>query len=40
VIEGSGVVRWSYVSPEGVNPGAAGVLRALEALDAKEHSHA
>jgi peroxiredoxin len=40
VIDGSGVIRWSYVSPEGVNPGADGILRALEALDAKEHSHA
>jgi peroxiredoxin len=40
VIDGSGIIRWSYVSPEGVNPGADGILHALEALDAKEHSHA
>ena len=39
VIDGDGIIRWSYVSPEGVNPGANGVLRALEALDAKETSH-
>jgi len=30
VIDGAGVVRWSYVSPSGVNPGADGILRALE----------
>jgi peroxiredoxin len=33
VIDGAGIVRWSYVSPSGVNPGADGILRALEALD-------
>jgi peroxiredoxin len=32
VIDAEGVVRWSYVSPIGVNPGADGILRALEAL--------
>jgi peroxiredoxin len=32
VIGGDGVVRWSYVSPVGVNPGADGILRALETL--------
>jgi alkyl hydroperoxide reductase subunit AhpC len=32
VIDGEGVIRWSYVSPIGVNPGAAGILSALEAL--------
>jgi peroxiredoxin len=39
VIDAEGTVRWSYVSPEGVNPGADGILRALEALDAKEMAH-
>jgi peroxiredoxin len=33
VIGGDGVVRWSYVSPVGVNPGADGILRALEGLE-------
>jgi peroxiredoxin len=33
VIDGDGVIRWSYVSPIGVNPGADGILAALEALD-------
>jgi peroxiredoxin len=32
VIDGDGIVRWSYVSPVGVNPGADGILRALESL--------
>ena len=32
VIDGEGVIRWSYVSPINVNPGADGILRALEAL--------
>jgi peroxiredoxin len=33
VIDGDGIVRWSYVSPVGVNPGADGILRALEGLE-------
>jgi peroxiredoxin len=32
VIDRDGVIRWSYVSPVGVNPGADGILRALEEL--------
>ena len=32
VIDAEGIVRWSYVSPVGVNPGADGILRALENL--------
>lgn len=32
VIDGEGFVHWSYVSPVGVNPGADGILRALEDL--------
>jgi peroxiredoxin len=34
VLDGRGVVRWSYVSPVGVNPGADGILEALESLNA------
>jgi alkyl hydroperoxide reductase subunit AhpC len=33
VIDGDGVVRWSYVSPVGLNPGADGILQALEGLE-------
>ena len=36
VLDGEGIVRWSYVSPVGVNPGADGILNALEALQAQE----
>ena len=32
VIDAQGVVRWSYLSPIGVNPGADGILSALEQL--------
>ena len=32
VIDGEGVIRWSYLSPVDVNPGADGVLAALEEL--------
>jgi len=32
VIDTDGVVHWSYVSPVGINPGADGILRALEEL--------
>jgi peroxiredoxin (alkyl hydroperoxide reductase subunit C) len=32
VIDGGGTIRYGYVSPMGVNPGAEGVLSALEAL--------
>lgn len=39
VVDGRGIIRWSYVSPLGVNPGADGILRALEALRAEEKDH-
>src|SRR5437867_13121658 len=32
VIDAEGIVRWSHVSPVGVNPGADGILGALENL--------
>jgi peroxiredoxin len=32
VIDRDGIIRWSYVSPVGVNPGAEGILDALESL--------
>lgn len=38
VLDGEGVIRWSYVSPIGVNPGADGILAALEGLNGKEAS--
>jgi peroxiredoxin len=36
VIDRGGVIRWSYLSPVGVNPGADGILSALEALGSGE----
>ena len=35
VIDPKGIVRWSYLSPIGVNPGADGILTALESLNGK-----
>jgi peroxiredoxin len=34
VIDGNGIIFWSYLSPIGVNPGADGILKALEDLQA------
>jgi peroxiredoxin len=34
VIGQDGIIRWSYLSPTGVNPGADGILHALESLTA------
>jgi len=36
VIDKDGNIHWSYVSPIGVNPGAHGVLNALESLDSQK----
>jgi peroxiredoxin len=36
VINAEGVIHWSYVSPVGVNPGADGILSALEELQAQQ----
>jgi peroxiredoxin len=33
VIKPNGVIHWSYLSPLGINPGADGILEALEDLD-------
>jgi peroxiredoxin len=34
VLDGDGTVRWSYLSPISVNPGADGILEALASLEA------
>jgi len=36
VIDSEGSIRWSYVSPVGINPGANGILQALESMVQKE----
>jgi peroxiredoxin len=32
VLDANGIIRWSHVSPVGINPGADGILRALESF--------
>ena len=32
VIDPEGIIRWSYVSPVGINPGADGILKALASI--------
>lgn len=33
VLDEKGIIRWNYLSPVGINPGADGILEALENLD-------
>ncbi len=33
VLDENGIIRWNYLSPAGINPGADGILEALEKLD-------
>ena len=33
VLDEKGIIRWNYLSPVGINPGADGILNALEDLD-------
>jgi peroxiredoxin len=40
LIDREGVIRWSYLSPVGVNPGADGILNALEQLPSPTHAGA
>lgn len=35
VIDGEGIIRWSYCSPIAVNPGADGILNAVESIGGK-----
>jgi peroxiredoxin len=36
VIDEQGIIQWSYLSPDGINPGADGILDALEAMTLQE----
>lgn len=36
VLDANGVIRWNYLSPVGVNPGADGILKALESMTPEE----
>jgi len=44
VLDAEGIIRWSHLSPDGVNPGADGILLALEGLarpaGGASHGHA
>jgi peroxiredoxin len=40
VLDASGVIRWTHLSPDGVNPGANGILNALEALTPEQRGTA
>lgn len=33
VIDEEGIIRWAYLSPKGINPGADGILDALEEIE-------
>lgn len=33
VLDEEGIIQWNYLSPVGINPGADGILEALEKLD-------
>ena len=33
IIDEEGIIRWSYLSPRGINPGADGIISALEEID-------
>jgi len=33
VLDENGIIRWNYLSPVGINPGADGILEALENMD-------
>ena len=35
VLDEEGIIRWNYLSPMGMNPGADGILDALEEMDKK-----
>jgi alkyl hydroperoxide reductase subunit AhpC len=39
VIDKNGIISWSYCSPIAVNPGADGILEALERLPKEEKIH-
>ncbi len=37
VIDEEGTIQWGYLSPKGINPGADGILEALEKLDQNQN---
>src|SRR5690606_171954 len=39
VIDEEGIIQWCYLPPDGINPGADGILDALEGMQNKEKAH-
>jgi len=39
VLDGEGIIQWSYLSPVSINPGADGILEALESINSKKEQH-
>lgn len=37
IINEEGIIEWNYLSPDGINPGADGILDALEIMSNKEN---
>jgi len=40
VFDANGIIRWNHLSPDGVNPGADGILKALDALTPEQRGTA
>ena len=38
LVDGGGIIRWNHLSPVNVNPGAAGILNALESISERQVS--
>ena len=38
VVDSKGIIHWNYVSPDDINPGADGILRALESIQNQRSS--
>lgn len=36
VLDAEGIIRWKYISPPNINPGADGILKALQSLEQDE----
>ncbi|HTQ29368.1 MAG TPA: redoxin domain-containing protein [Puia sp.] len=39
VIDGNGIIQWSYLSPVAINPGADGIIEALENIQQNKHEY-
>ncbi|HXB44668.1 MAG TPA: redoxin domain-containing protein [Puia sp.] len=39
VIDEKGIIQWSYLSPDGINPGADGILDALDSMHKEQNKN-